>query len=156
MHYLTALLTLLLPILAFGSAESENEPARNQMDILVKAISNLPNTGVHELTPKYNKKENTGYYIREAKFIGRVATPKGHRIVMRFMFIRSSTYGDIDNSTPPRGHTFIVVFDDSLQYITHKRIEFTSKLSIEDTKLMINRVIQMDLGSLKLPTKSKQ
>jgi hypothetical protein len=101
-----------------ANSESESEPSRDQAQVLVKAISALQESKIGELRSVYSEKEKTSYYLRDASFIARIQTPSGYRLVFRFTFVRSSPYRK-DAITPPRGHTFAVVFDDSIHYLWH-------------------------------------
>jgi len=148
-HYLVILSGLVIPSLVIASPESENEPARTQMDILVSALSTIQKSGVEQLTTKYNKIEKTGYYVRNSSFIGRFHTPSGFRNIIKFKFIRSSKYDSEDNSMPPRGHSFVVIFDDSIDYLSHRRIEHDSMLQVEGATLIIDQSINVDLAVLK-------
>jgi len=148
-HYLIILYTFIVPNLAIASPESENEPASGQMDILASALSAIQKSGVKELTSQYNKIEKTGYYARESSFLGRFSSLGGYRNIIKFQFVRSSRYDSENNSTPPRGHSFVVIFDDSINYLSHRRIEYDSTLKVKDGVLIIDHSTNINLESPK-------
>jgi hypothetical protein len=111
-----------------ASAESENEPSAGQYDILSKAISASP------IKSHYSDKEKIAYYLRDASFIARVKTIKGYLLVFRFTFIRSSPYRE-GAITPPRGHTFAIVFDDNFDSAWYREADMPDDLKLDGVKL---------------------
>ena len=111
-----------------ASAESENEPSAAQFDVLSKAISASP------IKSYYSDKEKTSYYLRNANFVARIKTSKAYFLVFRFTFIRSSPYRK-DAVTPPRGHTFILVFNDSVEPLWHREIDMPDDFRIDEAVL---------------------
>jgi len=52
-------------------------------------------------------------------------------------------------SSPPRGHSFVVIFDDSINYLSHRRIEYDSTLKVKDGVLIIDHSTNINLESPK-------
>jgi hypothetical protein len=131
-----------------ASAESENEPAKDQMDVVSRAIVGLSASKVAELTSRFNKEENTGYYLRDLSFIGRYSTRVGPRLLFRTTFIRSSPYRP-DAVTPPRGHSFLVALDDKFTVLGYQRIEVDSTITFSDGKVRSEEAMLFDFNATK-------
>ncbi len=146
MRFIVALcLTVISLADVSASAESENEPAKDQMDVIARAVASLSSSRVAELTSRYNPEEDTGYYLRDISFIGRYPTRVGPRLLFRTTFIRSSPYRP-DASTPPRGHSFLVALDDKFVVLGYQGIEVKSTITFSDGKVRSEEALLFDFN----------
>lgn len=129
-----------------ASAESENEPSKDQMDVIARALAALSASRVAELTSRFNQEESTGYYLRDISFIGRYLTHVGPRLLFRTTFIRSSPYRP-DMITPPRGHSFLVALDDNFAVLGYRGIEIDSTITFSDGKVRSDEALLFDFNA---------
>jgi hypothetical protein len=149
MRLFVALCLAVIPLAdVSASAESENEPAKNQMDVVAQAIAALSSSKIAELTSRFNQKENTGYYLRDISFVGRYSTRVGPRLLFRTTFIRSSPYRP-DAVTPPRGHSYLVALDDKFSVLGYRGIEVDSTITFSDGKARSEEALLFDFNAAK-------
>lgn len=114
-----------------ASAVSENEPAKDQMNVVAKAIEAMAHSGIPQITSRFNAAEETGYYLRAVSFLGRFSTPQGPRFVCKATFVRSSPYRE-GAITPSRGHTFAIAFSDDFQVLQIANIGRNDTVTFQD------------------------
>jgi hypothetical protein len=149
MRFIVALCLVVISLTnVSASAESENEPAKDQMDVIARATAALSSSRVAELTSRFNHPENTGYYLRDISFIGRYPTRVGSRLLFRTTFIRSSPYQP-DAGAPLRGHSFLVVLDDKFTVLGYQGIEIDSTITFSAGKVRSEEALLFDFNSTK-------
>ncbi len=131
-----------------ASAVSENEPAKDQMNVVAKAIKAMAQSGIPQITSRFHTAEETGYYLRDISFLGRFPTPQGPRLVCKATFVRSSPYRK-DAITPPRGHTFAVAFSDDFQVLEIANIDRDDTVTFQDGVVSSHGIRIFDFRSAK-------
>ena len=89
------------------------------MTLLSNGLLPIANSGIDGLTPRYNIRESTGNYVKEATFVCRFTISSSFQLVLPLQYNRSSIYGATTSSPLPRGHTFNVALNDQVQYLHH-------------------------------------
>ena len=141
-------LAMIPATILLGSAESENEPGKGQMDVIARAVTSLSQVSIPEIRSRFNKDENTGYYLRDISFLGRYPTKVGVRLLFRTTFIRSSPYR-ADAITPPRGHTFVIAFDDQFTVLGYQRTEADSTVTVTEGTVRSDEALLFNFNTTK-------
>ena len=120
------------------------------LDILSRLISAAERSEVPHIDP--NDGHPTACYVRRASYIGECKSSFGTIHLLAINYTRSAPRG---SRRPPRGHSFVMFFDDSLKLRATWRVDFDStKLTLgEGNKLFFGDTLAFDYASLPKPTK---
>ncbi len=147
---LTSIILCLFTSLQYLAADALtfNEPRKDQSNVLLVALSKLQAHKLPKLHSRLSDPETT-YYLRDASFLGRTNTVRGFKNLIRVTFIRSSPYSEERGLTPPpRGHSFLVIFDNNLDP------EYFLPIPMPDSATLQDTVLSVDKGLYALTTKA--
>ena len=121
-----------------ADALTYKEPRKDQSNVLLVALTKLQALKLSRLHSRLSDSETT-YYLRDASFLGRTDTVQGFKNIIRVTFIRSSPYSEERGFTPPpRGHSFVVIFDDDLEPEYFLPIPMPNSAVLHDTTLNVD------------------
>jgi len=121
-----------------ADALTYKEPRKDQSNVLLGALTKLQALELPRLHSCVSDPETT-YYLRDASFLGRTNTTQGFKNLIRVTFIRSSPYSEDRGLTPPpRGHSFVVIFDDDLEPQYFLPIPMPDSAVLQDTVLAVD------------------
>lgn len=121
-----------------ADAVTYNEPRKDQSNILIAALTKLQAIERVGLSSNHDDTDSSSYYLRDASFLGRTKTARGFKNLIRVTFIRSSLYSQERALTPPpRGHSFVVIFDDDLTPERLIDIPLPNSASLEESVLIV-------------------
>lgn len=133
---------LLMPLQYLAAdALTFKEPRNDQSNVLLVALTKLQEHKLPGLHSHLSDPE-TAYYLRDASFLGRTDTVRGLKNLIRVTFIRSSPYSEERGHTPPpRGHSFVVIFDDHLDPEFFLPVPMPDSATLQDTVLAVDGVM---------------
>jgi len=125
---MTHRLLLLLLSASVAYADFADDGVPQLPDILMRLIEGAEK-GNNPLSSYSSKDNSYAYYLRNAEYIGYCKAPFGGVHIARPFFIRSGVRGQ--KTPPPRGHTFIVFYDDN--FTSRARWEVDHDLKVLST-----------------------
>lgn len=131
-------LALLIFIISLPSFGQDSGVAQKDPKIFFKIVAALDKSKSPELRTK-KEDDGTTYHLRAVHYLGQLARDGKTYLVAQASFVRSSPPGQ--DIPPPRGHSFVVLLDESFQIIAQGRSDHSllhmigSKLMEVDTEL---------------------
>lgn len=139
MKLATIILCLFMPLQFLAAdALTFKEPRKDQTNVLIVALTKLQARELPQLQSRLSDPDTT-YYLRDASFLGRTDTVRGFKNFVCATFIRSSPYSEERRITPPpRGHSYVVIFDEDPDPEYFLPIPMPDSAKLQDTVLAVD------------------